>query len=142
MAARYNRINRDGKSNTVTAVSAVDLMPGTLVRLSADGKTFAKNTAAGVAGPLYIVGVGSASGLQSDTAIPAGDSVVADRLDSSRTFAALVDATTVLTIDSPLTPNATGELKLANGTTDVVVAYAKEARTVGATDELNIVRIA
>lgn len=141
MAARFNRINRDGRSSTVTALAAADILPGTLARLSADGKTFTANATAGTGGALYAIGVGSASGLQSDTAIPAGDSAVGDRVDPARTFALLVAAGTVLTIDAGLTTTATGTLALA-GVDDVVVGYSKEARTVGATAELNIVRIA
>lgn len=88
--ARYNRVNLDGKSyyETQTATSAAALLPGTFVEL-VDGK-FVQLAAAKA--NAFVVGNGEHQGLGITDAIPAGDSVVGNKISDARVFAIRVAA--------------------------------------------------
>lgn len=146
--ARFNRVNLDGKSVTETRTSAVDVLPGTALKITAD--KFAK--AADGEGAIYIANTAHLQGLGADDKIPAGDSIEGEYLETGRGIAVLVAASTVVTMDMPLTVGSDGTLRLAaagtagvDGTTatvvgETVVAYAKESYTVGEAAELVWVR--
>lgn len=134
--ARYNRINLDGKSITETRVSAADVLPGQVSVITA-GKFVAPTVK--IVQQLYVANVGHLQGLDADTAIPAGDSIEGEYLETGREVAALVAATSVLVKGTPLSVGADGMLKVWVAT-EVVVAYAQEALTVGADAQLVLVR--
>ena len=139
--ARYNRINLDGKSCTETRLVTASSLPGSVVFISS-GK-FAKYATNGTANSkLYVLGVDNIQGQTADTALDADETGVADYAETGRELAVLVAATTVLVKDSPLTPNASGQLRLGVPGTDVIVAHSQEALTVGASAELVRVRFA
>ena len=132
--ARFNRVNLDGKSVTETRTSAAAILPGTALKITAD-KFVA--SADGV-GATYIANTGHLQGLGADDAIPAGDSIEGEYLETGRGIAVLVAASTVVTMDMPLEVGAGGVFTaVADG---VAVAYAKESYTVGEAAELVWVR--
>ena len=134
--ARYNRINLDGKSITETRTSAIDVLPGRASIITA-GKFVVP--AAKVVQKLYVANVAHLQGLGADEAVPAGDSIEGEYLETGREMAVLCKATAVIVKDSPLAVAATGIFDLA-GTGDVVVAFAQEKITVGAAAQLVLVR--
>lgn len=141
---RYNRINLDGKSITETRTSAADVLPGQLMQITA-GK-FVVPTA-DAKQQLFVANVAHLQGLDAATAIPSGDSIEGEYLETGREVAALVSPTLVLVKGSPLSVAATGyliaptDITVGTGTVkSPIVAYAQEALTVGAAAELVLVR--
>lgn len=132
--ARFNRVNLDGKSVTETRTSAAAVLPGTALKITAD--KFVVSTD-GV-GATYIANTGHLQGLGADDAIPAGDSIEGEYLETGRGVAVLVAADTVVTMDMPLEVGAGGVFTAVD--TGVAVAYAKEDYTVGDEPELVWVR--
>ena len=132
--ARFNRVNLDGKSVTETRTSAAAILPGTALKITAD--KFVVSTD-GV-GATYIANTGHLQGLGADDAIPAGDSIEGEYLETGRGVAVLVAADTVVTMDMPLEVGAGGVFTAVG--TGVAVAYAKESYTVGEAAELVWVR--
>lgn len=132
--ARFNRVNLDGKSVTDTRTADAAILPGTALKV-ADGKFVA--SADGL-GATYIANTGHLQGLGADDAIPAGDSIEGEYLETGRGVAVLVAADTAVTMDMPLEVGAAGVFTaVAAG---VAVAYAKEDYTVGEAAELVWVR--
>ena len=132
--ARFNRVNLDGKSVTETRTSDAAILPGTALKITADKFVV---SADGV-GATYIANTGHLQGLGADDAIPAGDSIEGEYLETGRGVAVLVAADTVVTMDMPLEVGAGGVFTaVAAG---VAVAYAKEDYTVGEAAELVWVR--
>ena len=132
--ARFNRVNLDGKSVTETRTSAADILPGTALKITAD--KFAK--AADGVGAIYIANTGHLQGLGADDAIPAGDSIEGEYLETGRGVAVLVAADTVVTMDMPLEVGAGGVFTAVDA--GVAAVYAKEDYTVGEAAELVWVR--
>lgn len=132
--ARFNRINLDGKSITETRTSAADILPGTALKITAD-KFVASIDGVGAT---YIANTGHLQGLGADDAIPPGDSIEGEYLETGRGVAVLVAADTVVTMDMPLEVGAGGVFTAVG--TGVAVAYAKEDYTVGEAAELVWVR--
>lgn len=135
--ARYNRINLDGKSITESRISDAEVMPGTL-QIITGGKFVAP--AADVAQRLYVANVAHLQGLTADDAVPAGDTIEGEYLETGREVAALVATTLAVDKDTPLTVGANGQLKLTTVAGEAIVAYAQEKHTVGDTAELVLVR--
>ena len=102
---RYNRINLDGKSITETRTSSADVLPGQLMQITA-GK-FVVPTAEAKE-QLFVANVAHLQGLDAATAIPSGDSIEGEYLETGREVAALVSPTLVLVKGSPLSVAATG----------------------------------
>lgn len=134
--ARFNRINLDGKSITETRTKATTTLPGTLLSIGSNDR-FAVATA-GASGALYVANTAHLQGLGADDTIPVGESIEGEYLETGRGVAALVASGVTVGMDTPLQVGASGQLVLA--TTGVVVAYAKEAYTVGDSAELVWVR--
>ena len=132
--ARFNRVNLDGKSVTETRTSAAAILPGTALKITADKFVV---SADGV-GATYIANTGHLQGLGADDAIPAGDSIEGEYLETGRGIAVLVAADTVVTMDMPLEVGAGGVFTAVDD--GVAVAYAKEDYTVGEAAELVWVR--
>lgn len=114
--ARFNRVNLDGKSVTETRTSAVDVLPGTALKITAD--KFVVSTD-GV-GATYIANTGHLQGLGADDKIPAGDSIEGEYLETGRGMAVLVAAATEVKMDTPLTVGADGVFKIASPGTPAV----------------------
>ena len=121
---RYNQINLDGHSDTLTSVAGAELKPGQVVsfasgefNLAADGTT-----------RLYAVEKSQIS-LDVDDAIASGDGVNGDKFTSGRTFALLLDASQTIVQDD--------ELKVVSGLLQKVATpgegqvWANEALTTG-----------
>jgi len=141
--ARFNRINIDGESVTRTAlIGSVALLPGTIAKLDTNGLFVAHSTAGKKQDFLYVINVDTLQGKNADTVVAIGDSALGEFAETRREIAALVAATTVLKIDSPLTSNGAGVFRLAVLGTDEVIAYSQEAFTVGASAQLARVRFA
>ena len=141
---RPHRINMDGKSITETRRTAAALLPGSLALINAAG-FFAQYGVDGkrAGRQLFIINVDYSSGQRAADAVAAGDSAVGDYVEEGREFAALVAGGTVLSFNSPLTPNATGGLRLGVVGTDEIIAYSQEAYTVPAgAAQLVLVRVA
>lgn len=132
--ARFNRVNLDGKSVTETRTSAAAILPGTALKITAD--KFAK--AADGNGSIYIANTGHLQGLGADDAIPAGDSIEGEYLETGRGVAVLVAADTAVTMDMPLEVGAGGVFTAVDA--GVAAVYAKEDYTVGEAAELVWVR--
>lgn len=136
--ARYNRINLDGKSVTESRKSDAEVLPGTLQVITGD-KFVAP--AADAVQKLYVANAGHLQGLGTDDAIPAGDTIEGEYLETGREVAALLTTAVTVVKDSPLAVAATGQLVLASSALESpVVAYAQEALTAGDTAELLWVR--
>lgn len=144
--ARFNRINLDGCSITETRTAAVDVLPGTALAITADRFVVSDG-----AGAVYVANTGHLMGLSADEAIPAGNSIEGEYLETGRGIAVLVDAGTEVTMDTPLTVGEDGVFAIAQPGTpggeddpavpaDRVLAYAKEDYTVGEAAELVWVR--
>lgn len=144
--ARFNRINLDGCSITETRTAAVDVLPGTALAITADRFVVSDG-----AGAVYVANTGHLMGLSADDAIPAGNSIEGEYLETGRGIAVLVDAGTEVTMDTPLTVGADGVFAIAQPGTpadgedpavpaDRVLAYGKEDYTVGDEPELVWVR--
>lgn len=145
--ARFNRINLDGKSVTETRTSAAAILPGTALKITADRFTVSDG-----AGAVYVANTGHLMGLSADEAIPAGNSIEGEYLETGRGIAVLVADGTVVTMDTPLTVGADGVFAIAQPGTpgdgeedpavpaDRVLAYGKEDYTVGDEPELVWVR--
>lgn len=132
--ARFNRINLDGCSITETRTAAVDVLPGTALAITAD-----RFVVSGGTGAVYVANTGHLMGLSADEAIPAGNSIEGEYLETGRGIAVLVAAETVVTMDAPLSVGADGVFgELAEG--DTALVYAKEDYTVGDEPELVWVR--
>lgn len=134
--ARFNRINLDGKSVTETRTKATTTLPGTLLSIGSNDR-FAVATA-GASGALYVANTAHLQGLGADDIIPVGESIEGEYLETGRGVAALVASGVTVGMDTPLQVGTNGQLVLA--TTGDVVAYAKEAYTVGDSAELVWVR--
>ncbi|EIT0701086.1 hypothetical protein L1G94_000527 [Escherichia coli] len=80
---RFRRVNIDGKSITETRLAGAELKPGELVKL--EGGKFVKAETA--EGRLYIVNPAFHEGKTIADAIKAGETVVADYVESGREFA-------------------------------------------------------
>lgn len=132
--ARFNRVNLDGKSVTETRTSAAAILPGTALKITADKFVV---SADGV-GATYIANTGHLQGLGADDAIPAGDSIEGEYLETGRGVAVLVAADTVVTMDMPLEIGAGGVFTVVDA--GVAAVYAKEDYTVGEAAELVWVR--
>lgn len=136
--ARYRRVNIDGKSITETRTTAATLQPGTFVVIDANDK-FAQ--AAAVTGRMYVLNPAYHQGLDIATAIPSGDSAVADYVEEARELAVRVGPGTYKK-DQPITVNASGvaaSVPAAAGTYQVI-GYSQDDAVVasGATDFLRI----
>jgi hypothetical protein len=140
--ARYNRINLDGESVTRTALTGAALKAGNLVKLNASGAFVVHATAGKKQDFVYLMNVDYLQGKKADDTITSGDTGVGEMFVTNRECAALVVAATVLKLDSPLTSDGAGLLKLAVLGTDEVIAYSCEALTVAAGGELVRVRAA
>jgi len=140
---RYNRINLDGKSITETALVEEATLPGSVVVYNSTTTKYDKfATAGGGSGiQLYVTHTDNLVGETSDTAVAADTTGVFEYIEKGRELAVLVDATSVLVKDSPLTPGAiAGQLKIGTPATDHIVAFSQETYTVGASAELVRVR--
>jgi hypothetical protein len=80
---RFRRVNIDGKSITETRLAGAELKPGELVKL--EGGKFVKAETA--EGRLYIVNPAFHEGKTIADAIKAGETVVADYVETGREFA-------------------------------------------------------
>jgi len=141
--SRYNRINIDGKGVSRTAlVGAAAITPGSLVKLSGAGAFVAHSTAGKKGDFIYAMHPDALQGATCDTAVAIGATGVGEIAETGRELAMLVAATTVLVLDSPLTSNGAGALRLAVIGTDEIIAYSQEVFTVPATAQLVRVRIA
>lgn len=140
---RPHRINMDGKSVTETRRTAAALLPGSLAFINPAG-FFAQYVTEGkrVGRRIYVVNVDYLTGQRVAEPVPAGESAVGDYVEPGREFAMLVAGGTVVAFDSPLTPNATGGLRLGVVGTDEIIAYSQEAYTVPAgAAQLVLVRV-
>lgn len=133
---RYHRVNLDGKSyyETQTALSEVELLPGTFVEL-VNGK-FVQLAAAKA--NAFVVGCGEHQGLTIEEPIPDGDSVVGNKISDARVFAIRV-AAGAYKDGSPITVSATGAGELA--TAGDIIGYSLEDVTITADDPFLRVRI-
>lgn len=126
---RPRRVNIDGKSCTELGISDVDQYPGTIVYFDGGKWKVAATKRPGS----FVVQCGDNVGASILDPIPAGDSVTGDRFEEGRMYAALVAAGTVLKANETLLKqNATGQLEVATGPFDDVVAVAFEDFTVPA----------
>lgn len=135
--ARFNRINLDGKSITETRTASADTMAGTAMAI--DGDDFVAPDGGAAQQQIYVANTGHLQGLSADDAIPTGDSVEGEYLETGRGIAVLVAAGVAVTKDAPLAVNADGLFVLATtgeGATRIV-AYAQEDYTT--TDEPELV---
>lgn len=125
----FNRVNLDGKSITETRTADVDIAPASALML--DGAKFTKaysddtDTYGGItfiANPAYLQGLGILD------AIPTGDSVEGEYLETGRELAVLVSGAALLPFNTPLflsEASATaGMLSATENTTRGVVAYS------------------
>lgn len=112
MDYRPSRVNLDGLSKTETRVCAADVLPGTALKIVAGKFVQAVAADAGVV-PLYVANVGHLQGLGPNDAIPAGDSIEGEYLETGRGIAVLVAAGTVVTMDTPLTVGVGGVFAIA-----------------------------
>lgn len=94
---RYNQINLDGKSDTVSAPSAAELKPGTFVTFN--GSVF---TAAADGTKRLYIAEKSQTSIDVDTAIAAGDNVNGDKVVSGRIFAGMLNVSQVIAVDDGL----------------------------------------
>ena len=140
--ARFNRINLDGKSDTRTALTAAALLPGTLAKLDANGAFVVHATAGKKQDFVYVLNVDTLQGKKVTETIASGDTALGEYAETGRELAALVVATAALKIDTPLTSDGAGKLKIATLGTDEVIAYSQEVVTIGATADLARVRFA
>lgn len=142
--ARFNRINLDGKSRTESRVSAVSVLPGTVLVI-ADGAFEVAGAPTATTGrrQLYVATAAYYQGMGTPDEIPAGDTVEGEYFTEGRQVAVLATAATALEMDTPLTLDAaTGALKVADPETEEVLAYSKETVMVGAAAELVLVQVA
>lgn len=139
--SRPHRVNMDGKSCTELGVSAVALLPGTLVHF-ASGK-FAVNATKRPAS--FVVQCADNVGGSILDAIPAGDSVTGDRAEEGRIYAMRVKAGTVCKENETLlkldATAADGTLEIATGPEDDVIGVAFETYTVPATPAASHVKV-
>lgn len=142
---RYKRINLDGRSINFTTTSAVALKGGQVVCLDNKGLAVIATAALVLAGAKLYAVVSRA--LSVDEAIPAGDSLTLDYMETGREFALLAAPETALTRDLALTV-VDGAVALATPAEDADVggnirAYSVETYTTKAgKQELVRVRIA
>ena len=132
MDYRPSRVNLDGLSKTETRVCATDVLPGTALKIVAGKFVQAVAADAGVV-PLYVANVGHLQGLGPNDAIPAGDSIEGEYMDSARRLALRGIAGAVWVKDAPLTLSATGGTFTLVGGAAAPVAYAQENFTLPAT---------
>ena len=132
MDYRPSRVNLDGLSKTETRVCATDVLPGTALKIVAGKFVQAVAADAGVV-PLYVANVGHLQGLGPNDAIPAGDSIEGEYMDSGRRLAVRGIAGAVWVKDAPLTLSATGGTFTLVGGAAAPVAYAQENFTLPAT---------
>ena len=132
MDYRPSRVNLDGLSKTETRVSAADVLPGTALKIVAGKFVQAVAADAGVV-PLYVANVGHLQGLGPNDAIPAGDSIEGEYMDSARRLAVRGIAGAVWVKDAALTLSATGGTFTLVGGAAAPVAFAQENFTLPAT---------
>lgn len=136
-AARYNRVNLDGKSINRTAISAVAMLAGTVVCLDDNEQAIVATAALAQAGKhLYVV---TQQHLGITEEIAAGDSLNLDYVQTGREFAVRVKAATALNLDSQVAVGAGGVCELAGEETGFI-AYSVEKFTVAA-DKVELVRV-
>lgn len=122
--ARYQRINLDGMSDTVSAPAGAELTPGQVVNLTSGTFSLATD---GV-GRIYAVEKSQISVDVEDT-IASGDGVNGDKIVAGRTFALLLAASQTIALDD--------ELEVANGFLQAATTpgsgqfWANEALTTG-----------
>lgn len=134
---RPHRVNLDGKSCTEIGISAVALLPGSLVHFDTGTGLLVQNAAKRPA--TYIVGCADYVGANILTAIPAGDTVTSDYFEEGRVFAALVKAGSVCVAHATLLgldeTAADGSLVVVTDAADAVAQaiedYTVPASTVG-----------
>lgn len=139
---RYNRINLDGQSITRTALTGAALLPGTICKLNASGAFVVHATAGKKQDFIYVMNVDTLQGKKITETVASGDTGLGEFAETGREVAALVVASAVLKIDTPLTSDGAGKLKIATLGTDEVIAYSQEVFTVGASADLVRVRFA
>ena len=132
MDYRPSRVNLDGLSKTETRVCAVNVLPGTALKIVAGKFVQAVAADAGVV-PLYVANVGHLQGLGPNDAIPAGDSIEGEYMDSARRLALRGIAGAVWVKDAALTLSATGGTFTLVGGAAKPVAFAQENFTLPAT---------
>lgn len=132
MDYRPSRVNLDGLSKTETRVCDADVLPGTALKIVAGKFVQAIAADAGVV-PLYIANVGHLQGLGPNDAIPAGDSIEGEYMDSARRLAVRGIAGAVWVKDAALTLSATGGTFTLVGGAAAPVAFAQENFTLPAT---------
>ena len=132
MDYRPSRVNLDGLSKTETRVCATDVLPGTALKIVAGKFVQAVAADAGVV-PLYVANVGHLQGLGPNDAIPAGDSIEGEYMDSARRLAVRGIAGAVWVKDAALTLSATGGTFTLVGGAAAPVAFAQENFTLPAT---------
>ena len=132
MDYRPSRVNLDGLSKTETRICATDVLPGTALKIVAGKFVQAVAADAGVV-PLYVANVGHLQGLGPNDAIPAGDSIEGEYMDSARRLAVRGIAGAVWVKDAALTLSATGGTFTLVGGADAPVAFAQENFTLPAT---------
>lgn len=120
--ARYNRINLDGKSKSMTAVVKAGTQYGSIVSLDADGE-FVSPTELSQS---FVLGGDYQQGQYTDESLLAGQTGVAEYLDSGRKLAVLTVAGDY-EVGSALKEDG-GMLALAT-TGDTIIGYSSEAVT-------------
>lgn len=132
MDYRPSRVNLDGLSKTETRVCDTDVLPGTALKIVSGKFVQAVAADAGVV-PLYVANVGHLQGLGPNDAIPAGDSIEGEYMDSARRLAVRGIAGAVWVKDAALTLSATGGTFTLVGGAAAPVAFAQENFTLPAT---------
>lgn len=119
---RFRRVNIDGKSITETYAAGEEVLPGKLVKL-VDGKF---TNATDAEGRLYIVNPAFHEGKTIADAIKAGETVVADYVETGREFAMRVEEAATYKKDQAF--------KLG----EVTVAYYQEDVTLEGVDFIRV----
>lgn len=117
--ARYNRINLDGKSKTMTATVKASVDFGSVVSLNAD-KEFIQSTDKS---QMFVLGGDYQQGKYTDGELAAGETGVAEYLESGRKLAVLATAGTYKTGDALM---VSGVMVLAADSDSEVLGYAAE----------------
>jgi len=140
--SRYNRINIDGKGVSRTALNGITIMPGSLVKLSAGG-LFTTHSTTGKKGDfIYVMHADTLQGGTCDTTVASMTTGIGEFAETGRELAVLVTASTALVMDSPLTSNGAGVLRIGVIGTDEIIAYSQEVFTTPASAQLVRVRFA
>lgn len=122
------------------AIAVAAINPGNvLLRTTAGFKKHDVNGTAAANGFAYIADLNVLDGVT--TAYATNDTVQAFRLQSGETYNALVVSGAVLSLNTPLTSDGAGRLKVATLGTDAVIAFSDEVVTPAA-DALVRVKIA